>query len=55
MKGTRWIVLSIIVFASFVAYVLRTNLSIVSETMMHDLGMNEYELGMVHAPFFPSP
>lgn len=51
MKGTRWIVLSIIVFASFVAYVLRTNLSIVSETMMHDLGMNEYELGIVFSAF----
>jgi len=51
MKGTRWIILSIIVLASFVAYVLRTNLSIVSEAMMHDLGMNEYELGMVFSAF----
>ncbi len=51
MKGTRWVVLSIIVLASFVAYVLRTNLSIVSEAMMHDLGMNEYELGMVFSAF----
>lgn len=51
MKGIRWIVLAIIVFASFVAYVLRTNLSIVSETMMHDLGMNEYQLGMVFSSF----
>lgn len=51
MRGTRWVVLSIIIFASFIAYVLRTNLSIVSETMMHDLGMNEYELGMVFSAF----
>jgi len=51
MKGTRWVVLSIIIFASFIAYVLRTNLSIVSETMMHDLGMNEYELGIVFSAF----
>jgi ACS family glucarate transporter-like MFS transporter len=51
MRGTRWVVLSIIIFASFVAYVLRTNLSIVSETMMHDLGMNEYQLGMVFSAF----
>jgi ACS family glucarate transporter-like MFS transporter len=51
MKGVRWVVLAIIVFASFVAYVLRTNLSIVSETMMHDLGMNEYQLGMVFSSF----
>jgi len=51
MKGIRWVVLAIIVFASFVAYVLRTNLSIVSETMMHDLGMNEYQLGLVFSSF----
>lgn len=51
MRGTRWVVLSIIIFSSFIAYVLRTNLSIVSETMMHDLGMNEYELGMVFSSF----
>lgn len=51
MKGIRWAVLAIIVFASFVAYVLRTNLSIVSETMMHDLGMNEYQLGLVFSSF----
>jgi len=51
VKGTRWIVLAIIVFGSFVAYVLRTNLSIVGEMMMHDLGMNEYQLGMVFSAF----
>ena len=51
MRGTRWVVLAIIIFASFIAYVLRTNLSIVSEMMMHDLGMNEYQLGMVFSAF----
>jgi len=51
MKGIRWIVLAVIIFASFVAYVLRTNFSIVSESMMHDLGMNEYQLGMVFSAF----
>ena len=51
MKGVRWVVLAIIVFASFVAYVLRTNISIVSETMMHDLGMNEVQLGLVFSSF----
>lgn len=51
MKGIRWIVLAVIIFASFVAYVLRTNLSIVSEMMMHDLGMNEFQLGMVFSAF----
>ncbi len=51
MKGIRWIVLAVIIFASFVAYVLRTNLSIVSESMMTDLGMNEYQLGMIFSAF----
>lgn len=51
MRGTRWIVLAIVVFASFIAYVLRTNVSIVSEAMMHDLGMNEYQLGMIFSAF----
>ncbi len=51
MKGLRWIVLAVIVLASFVAYVLRTNFSIVSATMIHDLGMTEYQLGLVFAAF----
>ena len=51
MKGIRWIVLAILVLASFVAYILRTNLSIVSEMMMHDLGMTEVQLGMVFSAF----
>lgn len=51
MKGVRWIVLAIIVLASFILYVLRTNFSVVSESMMHDLGINEYQLGMVFSAF----
>ena len=51
MKGTRWVVLAVIILASFVAYVLRTNFNIVSETMMTDLGMNEYQLGMMFSAF----
>lgn len=51
MKNVRWVVLAIIVLASFVLYVLRTNFSVVSESMMHDLGMNEYQLGMVFSAF----
>jgi ACS family glucarate transporter-like MFS transporter len=51
VKGTRWIVLAIIIFACFIAYVLRTNFNIVSEMMMHDLGMNEYQLGIVFSAF----
>ena len=51
MKNIRWVVLAIIVFTTFVAYMLRTNFSIVSESMMRDLGMNEYQLGMVFSAF----
>jgi len=51
MKGIRWIVLAVIVVASFIAYVLRTNFNIVSVTLMHDLGMNEYQLGTVFSAF----
>jgi ACS family glucarate transporter-like MFS transporter len=51
MKGYRWIVLAVIILASFVAYVLRSNVSIVGETMMQDLGMNEYQLGLVFSAF----
>jgi ACS family glucarate transporter-like MFS transporter len=51
MKGYRWVVLAVIILASFVAYVLRSNVSIVGETMMHDLGMNEYQLGLVFSAF----
>jgi ACS family glucarate transporter-like MFS transporter len=51
MKGLRWVVLAVIIFASFAAYVLRTNFNIVSATMIADLGMNEYQLGMVFSAF----
>jgi ACS family glucarate transporter-like MFS transporter len=51
MKGYRWVVLGVIILASFIAYVLRTNINIVGNTMIGDLGMNEYELGLVFSAF----
>ncbi len=51
MRGYRWVVLGVIILASFVAYILRTNVSIVSESMMVDLGMSEYQLGLVFSAF----
>ena len=51
MTNVRWVVLAIVVVASAVAYVLRTNFSIVAESMMHDLGMTEVQLGMVFSAF----
>jgi ACS family glucarate transporter-like MFS transporter len=47
----RWSILCLIVVASFIAYVLRTNMSVVGETMITDLGMTEVQLGMVFSAF----
>jgi len=38
MKGVRWAVLGVIIVASFFMYVLRTNINIVGEAMIRDLG-----------------
>jgi len=37
--------------ASFVAYILRTNMSIAGESMMADLGLSKIQLGMVLSVF----
>ena len=47
----RWIILAFLVGASFVAYLLRTNMSIAGEAMMGDLGFDKVELGLVLAAF----
>ncbi|MBW2715802.1 MAG: MFS transporter, partial [Deltaproteobacteria bacterium] len=47
----RWLILCLIVVASFIAYVLRTNMSVVGKTMITDLGMTEVQLGMVFSAF----
>lgn len=47
----RWRVLALIVLASFVSYALRTNMSIVGEAMITDLGLTEVQLGMVFSAF----
>ncbi len=51
MTGFRWVILAVVISASFIAYTLRTNFSIVSETMIEDLGMNAYQLGLVFSAF----
>ncbi len=51
MRGVRWVVLTIFVFSCSIAYVLRSSISIVGETMMHDLDMTEVQLGMVFSAF----
>jgi len=47
----RWAILGLIFAASFVAYVLRTNMSIAGEKMMADLGLSKIQLGMVLSAF----
>jgi len=47
----RWIVLSYLVAASFVLYLLRSNLSIAGEAMMSDLGIDKVQLSLVLAAF----
>lgn len=50
-SGIRWRILALIVLASFIAYLLRTNLSVVGERMIADLGMTEQQLGLVFSAF----
>src|SRR5262245_29711210 len=47
----RWWLLLLIVVASFVSYLLRTNLSIVGPTMIAELGISEIQLGLVLSAF----
>ena len=52
-RGTqvRWIILALLFMTSFVAYILRTNMSIAGESMMADLGLSKIQLGMVFSAF----
>lgn len=47
----RWNILGVLVTIAFVAYVLRTNMSVAGESMMRDLGLSTMQLGMVLAAF----
>ena len=47
----RWVILALLFMASFVAYVLRTNMSIAGENMMADLGLSKIQLGMILSAF----
>ena len=41
--NVRWRILSILIFVSFVSYVLRSNLSIAAPAMIADLGLTELQ------------
>ena len=47
----RWSILALLFMASFVAYMLRMNMSIAGENMMTDLGLSTIQLGMVLSAF----
>jgi len=47
----RWNILALILVASFISYVLRMNVSIAGPSMMADLGLTEFQLGMVFSAF----
>jgi ACS family glucarate transporter-like MFS transporter len=47
----RWYILALLFAASFVAYLLRTNMSVAGERMMGDLGLSQIQLGVVLAAF----
>ncbi len=50
-SSIRWVILALLFLASFVAYVLRTNMSVAGETMMKDLGLLPDPAGFVLAAF----
>lgn len=47
----RWRILALLVGAGFVAYVLRTNMSIAGKGLMVDLGISQIQLGIVLGAF----
>ena len=47
----RWRIVGLLTLASFVAYLLRTNMSVAGERMMSDLGLTQVQLGVVLAGF----
>jgi MFS transporter, ACS family, glucarate transporter len=49
--GVRWRILALLVLASFVSYVLRSNISIAGPAMMADLGLTEQQFGYILAAF----
>lgn len=50
-SSIRWRILLILALASFISYVLRTNLSFAAPEMMADLGLSEVQWGYILAAF----
>jgi ACS family glucarate transporter-like MFS transporter len=47
----RWIILALVLFSSFIAYFVRSNLSVVADVMSEDLGLTATQLGYVFSAF----
>lgn len=47
----RWVIVVAMCAASFISYVLRTNISIAGDVLMKDLRLTEIQLGMVFSAF----
>ena len=47
----RWFILALILFASFVSFFVRSNLSVLADTMIDDLGLTPIQLGYVFSAF----
>ena len=47
----RWVILGLLTVISFVAYLLRTNMSVAGERIMTDVGLTPVQLGWVLAAF----
>lgn len=50
-SSVRWVVLLLLFAASFVAYVLRTNMSVAGEAVMRELALSPVQLGAILAAF----
>jgi ACS family glucarate transporter-like MFS transporter len=51
LSHTRWRIVALLVVASFVAYLLRTNMSVAGERVMGDLRLSNVQFGFVLAAF----
>jgi len=49
--GIRWLILALLFVISFVAYLLRMNISVAAKFMMPELGISETQMGWVFAAF----
>jgi sugar phosphate permease len=49
--GIRWRILLLVCTSSFVAYLLRTNMSVAGEPMAGELGLSQLQLGVILAAF----